>query len=136
MSVVELPVPKSLEFAAEIKFDAQTVAFQADSAEFADPAAAQQALAGVAAHLVANPQQVTLTGTTATDGAEEGRQRLSMQRAEAVKALFVALGVRPDSIATVGAGTSDPRHVVDVDTHGDLVPELAAQNRAVFLNVG
>ena len=46
-----------------------------------------------------------------------------------------ALGMTPDAITAIGAGTDNPWHTNDRDPNGQLVPELAVQNRAVHITV-
>lgn len=52
--------------------------------------------------------RITLTGHTDRAGSTAYNQRLSEQRAEAVKAELVRMGFSPDQIATIGKGESDP----------------------------
>jgi outer membrane protein OmpA-like peptidoglycan-associated protein len=79
--------------------------------------------------------KVTLTGTTASAGTEEGRRTLSLLRAEAVKELLVDLGVASRAITARGVGINHPRHVDDLDVDGNLIPAAAIKNRAVFVQV-
>jgi len=106
-----------------------------NSATLRDPAAARDSVSLMAAQIIAGGGHVTLTGTTATDGTPESRRKLSLQRAEAVKQLLIAAGVRADLISTAGVGTDHPQHVQDLDAAGKLIAEKAMQNRAVFLEV-
>jgi OmpA-OmpF porin, OOP family len=52
--------------------------------------------------------RVTLTGHTDRAGSDAYNQRLSVRRAEAVKAEFVRLGFNPNDVAVVGKGEADP----------------------------
>jgi OOP family OmpA-OmpF porin len=56
-------------------------------------------------------------------------------RAETVKRLLVDLGVPDQRISTRGVGTHHRQHVDDLDDEGNLVPEAAVKNRAVFVSV-
>jgi outer membrane protein OmpA-like peptidoglycan-associated protein len=52
--------------------------------------------------------RVSLTGYTDRAGSDAYNQRLSVRRAEAIKAEFVRLGFNPGDISVVGKGESDP----------------------------
>jgi len=52
--------------------------------------------------------RITLTGHTDRAGSDAYNQRLSIRRAEAVKAELVRLGFNPNDIAVIGKGESDP----------------------------
>lgn len=137
-AVTAFPVPA---VAAEIPTPEQPiflrdeVRFKSDSAEYVDPQRAAEALGPIADWMKQSGSAVTLTGTTATDGREEGRKRLSLRRANAVKASLVALGAEASRITTKGVGTNHPNHVNDLDRHGKLLPGPAAQNRLVIVSV-
>ncbi len=132
---VAVPKVQPLVPASKVVLDSDTVAFHSDSAQLRDPAFAKQQLAVIAGALDDSGQSVLLTGTTATDGTQAGRLELSRQRAEAVKALLVELGVPSARIATRGVGTDHPEHVDDLDASGRLIPDKAARNRTVILTV-
>ena len=109
--------------------------FQSNSDQFVDPAAANASLAPIAAWLSSSGTKVLLTGTTATDGTEDGRIALSTSRAEAVKAALVEQGANAEQIQTTGVGTNDPSHVDDLGPNGELLPGPAAQNRLVIVSI-
>jgi outer membrane protein OmpA-like peptidoglycan-associated protein len=111
------------------------IRFKSNSAEYVDPQRAAEALRPIADWMKQSGSTVTLTGTTATDGTQEGRKRLSLMRADAVKASLVALGAAPSRIATEGVGTDHPTHVDDLGPNGELLPGPAAQNRLVIVSV-
>ena len=52
--------------------------------------------------------RISLTGYTDRAGSDEYNQRLSVRRAEAIKAEFVRLGFSPNDISVVGKGESNP----------------------------
>ena len=111
------------------------VTFKSNSNEYADPTAARAALEPLAQWLVGKPgaRTVTLTGTTATAGTEQGRKARSLGRANAIRQTLIQLGVAPRQIVKVdGVGTDTPTHVHDLDQNGDLVEALAAKNRTVI----
>lgn len=109
--------------------------FQSNSAQFVDPAGAEQSLAPLGTWLAQSGTQVLLTGTTASDGTEEGRAQLSLMRAEAVGAALVRLGAHAEQITTEGVGTDHPSHVDDLGPDGELLPGPAARNRLVIVSV-
>lgn len=55
-----------------------------------------------------NVSKITLTGHTDRAGTAAYNQRLSVHRAEAVKAELVRMGFNPNDIAVIGKGESDP----------------------------
>jgi OmpA-OmpF porin, OOP family len=111
-----------------------SVGFKPDQAILRDPEAARTALRDLAALARTRAAKIRLTGTTASAGTEAGRARLSLRRAEAVRALLVGLGVRADRITVRGVGINWPGYVTDrVD--GILLPGPAEQNRSVVLTV-
>jgi outer membrane protein OmpA-like peptidoglycan-associated protein len=111
------------------------VKFRSDSDEFLDADGARTALEPIAAWLRQERTAILLTGTTATDGTEEGRVRLSQMRADQVARALVALGADPSLIQTEGVGTNHPDHQDDLGPNGELLPGPAAQNRAVIITV-
>lgn len=112
----------------------EEVSFNSDSAEYVNPERAQAALRPIADWMKQSGVAITLTGTTATDGTAEGRKRLSLMRADAVKASLVALGADATRITTKGVGTEHPSHVDDLGPNGELLPGPAAQNRLVIVS--
>src|SRR5262249_11813876 len=105
-------------------------------AVFRNPSAARATLQGLADQLRSGRQRVTLTGTTATDGTEQYRNTLSLQRAGAVRDVLISLGVAADRIAPpVGVGSHGPNHVNDLAADGSLLPGPAAHNRSVVVTL-
>ncbi len=109
--------------------------FKSNSAEYIDPSAALASLQPLAEWLTESGHRVLLTGTTATDGDEQGRLTISQKRADAVRATLLELGANGSSIATQGVGTNHPTHVDDIGPNGELLPGPAAQNRLVIVSI-
>ena len=80
--------------------------FVKDTATFADPAKAQGVLAQLVPSIEQNGQLVTITGTASKDQATSNTAdlALSQQRADAVKAALVQLGVPASLLQTAGVG--------------------------------
>lgn len=119
----------------DLVLDGGGVAFAADTAAFRDPAAASATLQPIADALRSAGVAATLTGTTADVGDAAGQRRLSQQRAEAVAALLVDLGVPTDKLRAVGLGSDFPGYVADHDAQGRLLPAAAALNRKVVVEL-
>jgi outer membrane protein OmpA-like peptidoglycan-associated protein len=111
------------------------VAFIPDSADFKDRAAAAAVLGSIARQLTGGRATATLTGTTAAVGDKAGQVALSQQRAQAVAALLVSLGVPGDRLTEVGLGSTFPGFVPDHDASGNLIPAAAARNRKVTIEL-
>lgn len=112
------------------------VGFRPDTADYLDPTTAQATIAAAAQQIAACPGRITLTGTTSSAGTPDGRIKTSTDRAAAVRdTLAMALAINPQDITVVGAGADNPWYINDRDSEGQLVPELAVQNRAVYITV-
>ena len=111
------------------------VAFQPNSAVFKDRAAASAVVEPVAGRLLSSEVTARLTGSTADVGDETGQIRLSEARAQAVLDLLVELGVPADRLTAVGLGSDFPGYVMDRDAEGQLIPEVAAANRKVIIEL-
>jgi outer membrane protein OmpA-like peptidoglycan-associated protein len=74
-------------------------------------------------------QTITVEGHTDSRGADDMNQKLSEDRANAVRAYLVERGVKPDRIKSVGRGESTP--LTSNDT-----PEGRANNRRVEIVIG
>lgn len=121
---------ENTDFSAPQMLTEEQVRFLGDSAEFADPDAAQGVIQPIAEYLKAHPVfHLLLIGTTAGDGDTEYARALSEQRAEAVRQALIALGANPAQITARGLGSQDPWHIPGAGTDGPL----AAQNRKVVL---
>ncbi|SDM18024.1 Outer membrane protein OmpA [Geodermatophilus siccatus] len=131
-----VPVPNGPACAGPtIELAGADVAFQPDSAEFVDPAAARAVLQPIAEQLVQAGATATLTGTTARVRELGGQRALSEQRARAVLSELVDLGVPASALRAVGLGSEFPGYVPDHDAAGNLLPGPAAQNRKVIITL-
>jgi outer membrane protein OmpA-like peptidoglycan-associated protein len=74
-------------------------------------------------------QTITVEGHTDSRGADDMNQKLSEDRANAVRAYLVERGVKPDRIKSVGRGEGTP--ITSNDT-----PEGRANNRRVEIVIG
>ncbi|MDD3446297.1 MAG: OmpA family protein, partial [Zavarzinia sp.] len=81
-------------------FDWDSTVITADASQIIRDAASAAQTLGVT--------RIELTGHADRSGSTRYNQRLSLKRADAVKAELIALGVAPDSITTVGKGESAP----------------------------
>jgi len=133
VSVVPVPAGPACVGGA-IELSGADVAFQPDSAEFVDIAAARAVLEPIAAELVESRATATLIGTTADVGPMEGQRALGRARAQAVMQELVALGVPDDSLTAVGLGSEFPGYLEDHDAGGNLLPGPAAANRKVIVD--
>lgn len=91
--------------------------------------ASNAALDRVAESLLANPEiRVEIGGHTDATGSAAINRRLSLQRAQSVKAYLVRKGVRPDRLETVGYGPGNPIATNDTE-------EGRRENRRVELKL-
>lgn len=100
-----------------------TITFEADSAVLADPNNPLLAQ-GVALMNIRPAMTITIVGHTDAQGTPSINDRLSLDRAEAVKAVFVEQGIAADRLTTRGAGASEPIATNDTDAG-------RAQNRRI-----
>jgi outer membrane protein OmpA-like peptidoglycan-associated protein len=109
--------------------------FTKDTADFADPAAAQKVLAQLVPTIEQNGKVVTVTGTASKDQATDNTAdtALSLRRADAVKAALVALGVPSSLLQTAGVGFEWCGFRPETDASGRYSDALAEQNRSVIL---
>lgn len=138
VSPVDVPPPVNVpaDCSETILRDGGSVKFRPDSATFVDEAAARDALSALADRIIAGRLTVKLTGTTSSWGnSAEGKRKLSRERADAVKQILVGHGVPGDRISTDGVGYPYPGSVNDRDGKGNLIPDLAAQNRNVIVQL-
>lgn len=116
-----------------VRFDETSVRFKPDSAELTDRDAAARALSYAGGLLAADPElRVYLIGTTASFGGDG--EKLSLERAEEVKKLLTEMGCGEEQITCRGFGRRQSiLRVKDTDSAGNLLPDKAKLNRAVFL---
>lgn len=112
------------------------VRFQPNITAFADQSAASAALAPIARWLAADPaRHARLEGTTADVGPLSGQVRLSLLRADRVKAVLISEGAQPAQITTTGVGSHFPQFVHDRDLDGTLLAGPATLNRSVRITL-
>ena len=108
----------------------EQVCFVPDSDTLVDPDGAQKILEPIAEYMLKHPDfRLLLVGTTAGDGAGDYSISLSNSRATRIKQVLVEKGVEEGRIDTLGMGGTDPWHIYNVGTSG----ELAKQNRKCVL---
>jgi outer membrane protein OmpA-like peptidoglycan-associated protein len=132
------PVPPGADFqctAGTVVLTGGDVAFQPNSADFVDPAAAGEILRPIAAQMVDAQLTATVTGTTARVNDLEGQRELSRERAQAVADALTSQGVPSASLTVVGLGSEFPDYVQDHDSNGALIPGAAAENRKVVIQL-
>jgi Ca-activated chloride channel family protein len=110
------------------------IGFEPNTTVFRDPADASAALTELAGYLKADlSAKIELTGTTARWGSPPWDLKLSMERAEAVKAALMRLGASPGQIETRGLGWHFPGYGNDQGPDGTLLPGPAEHNRSVIV---
>jgi outer membrane protein OmpA-like peptidoglycan-associated protein len=109
--------------------------FVKDTATFSDPSTAQSVLAQLVPSIEQNGQPVTITGTASKDQATDNTAdlALSRQRADAVKAALVQLGVPASLLTTAGVGFDWCGWKPETDATGAYSDAVAEQNRSVIL---
>lgn len=124
---------------ATVTFTAESVRFAPDVATFVDPPAARAALQETATEIIASGRcNVTVTGRTAeiTGMNRDSSRRLATDRASAVIAVLVELGVDPACIgAPIGKAGTDSTNYIDNYPNGAFDPIAAALNRVVEVTV-
>lgn len=112
-----------------LTLDTQTLAFNADSADFANPSAAWQTLDEAAAQLCAastNGSQFLIAGSVAAVGSNDSdtSMQLSISRAQVVRSALLERGVPQTAIATVLGLSTYPSPLRSYNEE---------QNRAVYI---
>lgn len=111
--------------------DANKVGFKLGTTTFRSPAGARTTLSKLANVMTSSGESVTLTGATSSEGSDSLNQRLSLERAEAVKTVLVQEGVPASRITTRGDGSHLPGRLNDRGRNGQLLIGAAIQNRKV-----
>ncbi|MGH4025098.1 MAG: OmpA family protein [Pseudonocardiaceae bacterium] len=138
-TVTVIPVPKDppppQSCGPTVLADNNGVGFLPDSDRFRDAAAARRTIGQLADLMKQGRQHADLVGTTANVGRYEGQQKLSEQRAGAVKRVLRDLGIADERITIHGVGSRWPGYVPDGGPEGPLLPGPAAANRKVIANL-
>ncbi|HYS40534.1 MAG TPA: OmpA family protein [Pseudonocardiaceae bacterium] len=137
VAVVSPPVPQPpFDCGTTVLSDGGNVGFVVGTATLRDEAAAKPLLQRLADKLRSTPNaRATLIGTTSSEGSTEANQTLSEQRAQAIRALLIQLGVDQSRITASGEGENGPHHINDVAPDGSLIPAAAAHNRSVIVQL-
>lgn len=109
--------------------------FKPDEPTLINRLTAIDAVRPLATHVLNTGSVVSLLGTTARDGSRQGQIDLSVDRAEVIRGLLLGLHVPGDRVRADGAGSYSCKYVPDLDASGNLLPDKAAQNRAVHVAV-
>lgn len=116
-----------------VKIDETMLYFEPESSTIANKEAAVELLKPTADFLISTSQEIVILGTTATVPTSPDKcVNFSLQRANAVKSLFVELGVAESQINCKGLGYDNEFHIPDSDGNGNL-NENAPKNRAVLI---
>ena len=116
-----------------VKIDETMLYFEPESSVIANKEAAVELLKPTADFLISTSQEIVILGTTATVPTSPDKcVNFSLQRANAVKSLFVELGVAESQINCKGLGYDNEFHIPDSDGNGNL-NENAPKNRAVLI---
>jgi OOP family OmpA-OmpF porin len=94
------PAPQPVVRSFQVFFDFDRADIRPDARPIIEEAANNARRGGVS--------RLVLTGHTDRAGSPAYNQRLSVRRADAVKAEFVRMGFNPNEIQTIGKGESDP----------------------------
>lgn len=116
-----------------VKIDETMLYFEPESSTIANKEAAVELLKPTADFLISTSQEIVILGTTATVPTSPDKcVNFSLQRANAVKSLFIELGVVESQINCKGLGYDNEFHIPDSDRNGNL-NENAPKNRAVII---
>ena len=137
-AVTTVPQPAQPTFSncgTTVLSDAGSVGFKDGLPSFRDPVAARSTLNRLAATLRQGTEQITLIGSTSTEGGDAFNNTLSWKRATAVKAVLVSLGIPGGRIKVVGDGAHYPGRVPDIGPDGQLLLAQAEQDREVIVQL-
>lgn len=122
----------------EVKLASEMVGFKEGSGEYKNPDNTERILRPYAEQLkeffAAYPEQkIWIAGTTAgVDRGDGEDQRISSERAEAVKNTLVEFGVPADKLLTISLGCEFPWKANE-EQNGEWKTELAQENRTVVI---
>ena len=132
-------IQDSLELSGDItkpiKFGEDTIKFLGDQAVYINAADAKEALEPIATFLKENiNKRILIVGTTASAGKDASCLNLSLNRANACRKTLIEMGVNESQIETLGLGRKECfLRIDDLDASGELIENLASQNRAVYI---
>ena len=128
---------KKVVFEKPFSLDETQVKFKPNSDEFVDESAARSAIKPIADQILKYPDhKILLAGTTATFGNQSAAEKLSSERADAVKNMLVDEFKVPSSqLETAGLGyEKDPfERAADMDVSGNFIESEAKKNRRVVV---
>jgi OmpA-OmpF porin, OOP family len=120
---------------SEVVIPSGSLGFVPDQAQLVNENQAKQLLAVVASQLRQTVGTIRVTGTTSDTGTASSQLTLSLARAKTVASLLEELGIPAARITTVGVGSHWPGFVKDRNSLGQLIPDRAAANRVVIIQV-
>ena len=136
VSIVAPPVTPVFRNCGNILLeDAGTVGFNADTATFRDPSAAEATLSQLVDKLKQSTEHITLIGSTSSEGSDAVNNALSLDRAKAVERVLVSQGIPASRITTYGDGSHWPGRVPDIGPSGVLLPGPAEEDREVIVQL-
>jgi outer membrane protein OmpA-like peptidoglycan-associated protein len=136
VTMVPLPAPPAFKnCGTTVLSDAGSVGFLAGLPTFRDPSAARSTLSQLATTLKQGTEQITLIGSTSTEGGDSVNNPLSWKRAAAVKSVLMSDGVPGGRIRVVGDGAHYPGRVQDIGSGGQLLLAQAEQDREVIVQL-
>lgn len=129
-----LDVVEEKNLIKKIVLGSRQLGFIGDKAEFVSRKIAENVLSDLADTMRRyQDNKILVIGTTAGGKNAEFLQKLSEDRANAVKDLLVSMDVSDKRILTLGLATQDPWHLNDLDQNGHQIEDIAAQNRKVVI---
>lgn len=129
-----LDVVEEKKLIKKMVLDSRQLEFVGDKAEFISREKAENVLSDLADTMRKyKDKRIIVIGTTASGKNEEFLQKLSDDRANAVKDLLISMDVSEKRILTLGLATHDPWHLNDLDKTGHQIEGIAAQNRKVVI---
>lgn len=127
--------------APALTLDTATLAFAPDSAAFLDEQQASQTLDNAASQLLSNGGSYIIAGSVAAteNGSDQSSMRLSIARAQAVRAELIARGIPQDAVTnTVGLSTYDTplRSVQEDDNRAVFIVDASTDLAKALLTIG